>query len=108
MKDTPLKDSQRLLSPRRNTTQATDIGGLVQEQLAHFAIEPDTPFGRQLGAIATHLYTCQHEVDLLWETTIQEMASLQATDRVARFNALKFLSFQSVEGEQCLIGVFLF
>ena len=94
MKDTPLKNSQRLLSPRRNTTQATDVGGLVQEQLAHFAIDADSPFGHHLGAIATHLYTCQHEVDLLWETTIQEMASLHSTDRVARFNALKFLSFQ--------------
>ena len=94
MKDTSIKNSQRLLSPRRNSTQATDIHGLVDEQLAHFSIDSNTPFGQHLGAIATHLYESQAQVDLLWDTTISEMTSLETTDRVARFNALKFLSFQ--------------
>ncbi len=94
MTDSVIKNSQRLLSPRRNTTAATDINELVEEQLNHFSVDPTTAFGRHLAAIATHLYESQDEVDAIWQTTISEMTSLDATDRISRFNALKFLSFQ--------------
>ena len=30
----------RQLSPRRNTTEAHDLAGLVDEQLRHFGIDP--------------------------------------------------------------------
>ena len=86
--------AQRRLSPRRNTTEATDITSLVAEQLVHFSVDQNTPFGQHLASIATHLYESQDEVEALWQTTLSEMAVLPAGDRIARFNALKFLSFQ--------------
>ena len=44
MSKSSIKDNQRLLSPRRNSTTATDVDGLVEEQLKHF-------FSRFLNAI---------------------------------------------------------
>ena len=94
MSKSSIRDNQRLLSPRRNSTTATDVDGLVEEQLKHFSVDSSTPFGRHLAAIATHLYQSQDEVESLWQVTLSEMTSLEASDRIARFNALKFLSFQ--------------
>ncbi len=87
-------DSMRRLSPRRNSTTATDVGGLVSEQLAHFGIEADTDFGRTLARIATRLYETQEDLDGLWQLTLREISGLEHADRIARFNAKKFLSFQ--------------
>lgn len=94
MKSSTISDSQRRLSPRRNSTQALDIEGLVSEQLEHFSIDRNTPFGEHLAAIATHLYHGQESVESLWESTLGEMTELEMSDKIARFNALKFLSFQ--------------
>src|SRR5712675_2357891 len=55
----------RELSPRRGTSTATDLDGLVVEQLEHFAIDPKS-----------------------------ELATLDRRDRIACFNAKKFLCFQ--------------
>lgn len=45
----------RELSPRRNTTRAASLDALVDEQLRHFAIDPDSEYGRRLGALAANL-----------------------------------------------------
>jgi len=84
----------RRLSPRRNSTQAADIPALVAEQLAHFGIEAGTPFGQQLARVATRLYEAHDDLDDLWKLTLQTVESLDRSDRVAYFNAKKFLSFQ--------------
>jgi O-acetylhomoserine/O-acetylserine sulfhydrylase-like pyridoxal-dependent enzyme len=82
------------LSPRRNTTRATNIPQLVAEQLVHFGIDGGTPFGNALGRIAERLYECEADVDRLWQVTLQSIQSLDRSDRIAYFNAKKFLSFQ--------------
>lgn len=84
----------RRLSPRRNSTQATDIPALVAEQLAHFGIVADTPFGQKLARVATRLYEAHDDLDDLWRVTLETVDSLDRSDRVAYFNAKKFLSFQ--------------
>ena len=84
----------RELSPRRNTTAATDIPTLVTEQLRHFSIDPQTDFGRRLGALAESLYTSNVAAHDLWAVTLRELANLDQRDRVARFNAKRFLCFQ--------------
>jgi O-acetylhomoserine/O-acetylserine sulfhydrylase-like pyridoxal-dependent enzyme len=84
----------RQLSPRRSTSAATDIDGLVAEQLAHFAIDPGTELGRSLGRLAGHIYRANVELHQLWELTVREMATLERRDRIAAFNAKKFLCFQ--------------
>ncbi len=84
----------RELSPRRTTSQATDIEGLVAEQLAHFSIAPETALGQSLGRLAGHLYRANAELHQLWDLTTRELASLDRRDRIACFNAKKFLCFQ--------------
>ena len=84
----------RQLSPRRSTSTASDIDGLVAEQLAHFAIDLNTELGRTLGRLAGHIYRTNVELHQLWELTVREMAKLDRRDRIAAFNAKKFLCFQ--------------
>jgi O-acetylhomoserine/O-acetylserine sulfhydrylase-like pyridoxal-dependent enzyme len=84
----------RELSPRRNTTVAAGIDELVDEQLRHFAIEPGSEFGRRLGDLARHLYQGNAAAHQLWDVAVRELAVLDARDRVARFNAKRFLCFQ--------------
>ncbi len=82
------------LSPRRNTTEATDAPSLVDEQLRHFGIDPQSEFGASLAKITLHLYAAQVDTEALWNQTLQSMVQLERTEKIARFNAKKFLSFQ--------------
>ena len=84
----------RELSPRRNSTTAVDLDTLVNEQLLHFSIDPASDFGRHLGALASHLYSANVATHELWRLTVRELSSLDQRDRVARFNAKRFLCFQ--------------
>jgi cystathionine beta-lyase/cystathionine gamma-synthase len=89
-----LSDTARLLSPRRKSTQAADVDSLVLEQLAHFGIDPATDFGKSLGSVARSLYVAANDVEKLWSTTLSQLHSLDRRDRIAWFNAKKFLGFQ--------------
>src|SRR5438067_3692988 len=84
----------RRLSPKRNSTTATDIPALVAEQLNHFGIDPSKEIGQALARIATRLYETAGDLDALWRITMETIASLPRQDRIALFNAKKFLSFQ--------------
>src|SRR5438876_6587156 len=84
----------RELSPRRSTSTATDVTGLVAEQLAHFAIDPKTEMGGALGRLAEHIYRANIELHQLWDLTTAQLGSLDRRDRIAYFNAKKFLCFQ--------------
>lgn len=84
----------RLLSPRRKSTQATTLHELALEQLAHFHIDPASPTGEPLLALAEKLYAAHGDVMALWEATTRELGRLPRQDRLALFNAKKFLSFQ--------------
>jgi len=84
----------RELSPRRNTTTAADLDSLVDEQLRHFSIDPSGEFGRRVGDLARHLYSANVAAHELWQLGLRELASLDHRDRVARFNAKRFLCFQ--------------
>lgn len=84
----------RLLSPRRKTSRATTLDDLVADQMTHFGIDPASPFGATLARLARRLYECQDDLDLLWRQTMQAIGQLERADRIAYFNAKKFLSFQ--------------
>ncbi|MCE9556168.1 MAG: PLP-dependent transferase [Planctomycetes bacterium] len=84
----------RQLSPRRNTTSATTVDELVAEQLAHFGIAAETDYGRTLGRIAARMYESQADLDGLWQLTLSSIDGLDRSDKIAYFNAKKFLSFQ--------------
>lgn len=86
--------AMRNLSPRRRATIAADADALVAEQLAHFHIDPATDYGQALGRIVGRLYECGADLDRLWKVTFETIDSLDQSDRIACFNAKKFLSFQ--------------
>ncbi|HEY6564060.1 MAG TPA: PLP-dependent transferase, partial [Pirellulaceae bacterium] len=86
--------SMRKLSPRRNSSEASTLDELVAEQLHHFQIDPDTEFGRTLARATARLYESQADVEDLWRVSLATMRDLDAADRIVRFNAKKFLSFQ--------------
>jgi cystathionine beta-lyase/cystathionine gamma-synthase len=87
-------DAARELSPRRKTTSATSVAELVREQLAHFSLDPDSPVGRELAEVATHVYRANQSMHGLWDATVERLASLDRRDRIAFWNAKRFLCFQ--------------
>ena len=87
-------EASRLLSPRRKTSQADSLEALAAEQLEHFGIDRGSDFGAALFNTALHLYRAQAEVSELWRITRETILQLDRTDRIAYFNAKKFLSFQ--------------
>jgi O-acetylhomoserine (thiol)-lyase len=84
----------KILSPKRNTTMATSVEELSNEQLQHFGIDPRSDYGQALGSLTQHLYHAQVDVQQLWKVTTDTLAGLSKQDKVAYFNAKKFLSFQ--------------
>lgn len=84
----------KVLSPKRNTTQALSIEALADEQLAHFGIDQNSEYGKALGSAATHLYHTQMNMQQLWQITTDTLDTLNKEDKIAYFNAKKFLSFQ--------------
>ena len=86
--------AMKKLSPRRNTTQATNAAELVREQLAHFGLDSQTAFGQHIARLAERLYASQADVEQLWRETLDAMDKLDRADRIAWFNAKKFLTFQ--------------
>jgi cystathionine beta-lyase/cystathionine gamma-synthase len=89
-----LPPGARRLSPRRNSTEAESTEELVLEQLAHFGIDPGSGLGPLLKRIATRMYDAQCDVEELWEQTAEAFRTMSREDRIAYFNAKKFLSFQ--------------
>jgi O-acetylhomoserine/O-acetylserine sulfhydrylase-like pyridoxal-dependent enzyme len=87
-------EASRVLSPRRKSTTATTVEELAAEQLSHFGIGRDSDYGRALYAAAVNLYRAQADVTELWRITRETIFGLDREDRVAYFNAKKFLSFQ--------------
>ncbi|MCW8125696.1 hypothetical protein [Microbulbifer halophilus] len=53
-------EGAKILSPRRNSSSASDIEMLAREQLEHFHIAPDSEHGRLL------LYRVQGDIGQLW------------------------------------------
>ena len=84
----------KVLSPKRNTTKAETTEGLVEEQLSHFGIDASSEYGKALANTAHHLYGAHASVMQLWDITSNTLQGLDKEDRVAYFNAKKFLSFQ--------------
>jgi O-acetylhomoserine (thiol)-lyase len=84
----------KILSPRRKTTEAADAAELAREQLAHFHLDPSSAVGRPLLALAQKLYAAHADLEELWRATTRTLVDLPRTDRLALFNAKKFLAFQ--------------
>src|SRR6185369_1573600 len=92
--DQNLLPQMRRLSPRRKTTVATSVPELVAEQLAHFGIDATSDFGQTLARLTGRLYETQGDLERLWQITTETIGRLDRSDRIAYFNAKKFVSFQ--------------
>ncbi|HEX4795693.1 MAG TPA: PLP-dependent transferase [Humisphaera sp.] len=84
----------RALSPKRKSTELDSVDGLVAEQLAHYHIDASSEYGQILSRIAARIYECGADLDRLWKVTARTIDALDRSDRVAYFNAKKFLAFQ--------------
>src|SRR5690349_20540982 len=82
------------LSPRRHTTQATTTDDLTTEQLTHFGIDPTSDHGKALAALVTQLFTTNIAAHDLWTVSSRTLSTLNRSDRVAWFNAKRFVCFQ--------------
>lgn len=87
-------ENAKVLSPKRNTSSAASITELAQEQLQHFGIDPESEYGKSLFDTAKNLYQAQVDVNNLWQITNKSLENLDRKDKIAYFNAKKFLSFQ--------------
>ncbi|MDB6169961.1 MAG: O-acetylhomoserine sulfhydrylase / O-succinylhomoserine sulfhydrylase [Verrucomicrobia bacterium] len=92
--ETSAAPAAKLLSPRRKTTQARSIAELAREQLAHFHLDPASAAGAPLLRLAERLYAAHGDLTELWDATLRELPRLPRGDRIALFNAKKFLAFQ--------------
>src|SRR6185312_5984865 len=54
----------------------------------------NSEYGKALGGVVGRLYACGADIERLWQITARTIDSLDRSDRVAYFNAKKFLSFQ--------------
>ena len=84
----------RQLSPLRKTTSAASVEDLVKEQLEHFSIDAGSPIGRELANVLHHIYHANVGLQGVWSETLRCLADLDRRDRIACFNAKRFLCFQ--------------
>ena len=84
----------KVLSPRRHSSDATNISELINEQLNHFNIDVKSDYGKAMALAANDIYNAQHNVMNLWEVYNSITSSLDKNDDIAYFNAKRFLSFQ--------------
>ncbi|MFD2178149.1 trans-sulfuration enzyme family protein [Veronia pacifica] len=82
------------LSPLRNTTSKETVEELAIEQAEHFGIDIQSDFGKSLIKLSTHLYEANGHAHDLWSLTLHGLSALDRSDRIAWFNAKRFLSFQ--------------
>ena len=77
----------KILSPKRNTTQATTIDEVTDEQLAHFGIDKNSEYGQALFNTAKHLYYTQANMQQLWQITSDTLFSLFKPSKDTCFTA---------------------
>jgi O-acetylhomoserine/O-acetylserine sulfhydrylase-like pyridoxal-dependent enzyme len=84
----------RELSPRRSTSTARNLDELVAEQLAHFGIDAASPSGKSLAELSGNVYRANVSLHEMWNLLARELPKLDRRDRIAWFNAKRFLCFQ--------------
>lgn len=82
------------LSPRRHSTAASNIEELTAEQLSHFGIDPRSGHGEALASLVRQLFAANVSLHELWTVSARTLAELDRSDRIAWFNAKRFVSFQ--------------
>ncbi|MEM9412971.1 MAG: PLP-dependent transferase, partial [Planctomycetota bacterium] len=92
--ESPSVEQMKKLSPRRNSSTATTLDELVEDQLRHFGIDPNSDYGQTLDRVVRRMYENQDDIERLWSITLDSMNSLSQGDKISRFNSKKFLSFQ--------------
>jgi O-acetylhomoserine/O-acetylserine sulfhydrylase-like pyridoxal-dependent enzyme len=84
----------RQLSPLRVSSKKNSVKKLVKEQLRHFGISPKSETGRCLKQLCKGLYHSNVHVHELWQVSLQQLETMDRGDRIALFNAKRFVCFQ--------------
>ncbi len=93
-KETQSLAARRELSPLRHTTAASTARDLAREQLQHFSIDPESGNGRSLLALVEQLYGANEAAHELWQRSMAALEDMDRQDRIAWFNAKRFVCFQ--------------
>jgi O-acetylhomoserine (thiol)-lyase len=86
--------ARRELSPLRHTSEQQSADALALEQMRHFSVDPDSPHGAALLELTRHLYAANEAGHELWIKTVEALRTLDRKDRIAFFNAKRFVCFQ--------------
>ncbi|WP_237276489.1 aminotransferase class I/II-fold pyridoxal phosphate-dependent enzyme [Tenacibaculum ovolyticum] len=97
-------NNSKILSPKRNSTVCTTVEELATEQLAYFDIDANSAYGETLKKAAIDIYTAQADISKLQEITFDTVGKLDASEKVAYFNAKRFMSFQIAKVLETLQG----
>ena len=90
----PNNKAWKQLSPLRNSSACQSPEALAAEQARHFGVDPDSPEGAALVALTLKLYQTNAAADELARLSMAALAGMDRRDRVAWFNAKRFVSFQ--------------
>ncbi|MCJ8328985.1 MAG: PLP-dependent transferase [Lentisphaeria bacterium] len=82
------------LSPLRKTSTALTVDELVDEQLKHFSIDLKSEMGESLKELCGYIYQTNMSLHQLWQTSTDFLVNLDRKDRIAYFNAKRFICFQ--------------
>ncbi len=82
------------LSPRRHSSAAGTEQELVEEQLRHFGISPQSTHGAALAQLVAALGAANGAAHQVWQMTNAVLSTLDRSDRIAWFNAKRFACFQ--------------
>lgn len=93
-KDNVNMDVAKVLSPKRKTSTCTTVEQLANEQLEHFCIDKNSDYGKALKNATKDIYNAQDDITKLWNITTETISKLDEGEKVAYFNAKRFLSFQ--------------
>lgn len=93
-KENKSEAARRELSPLRHTTSASSARDLAREQLQHFSLDPDSETGRALLALVEQLYGANEAAHELWQRSMAALEQMDRQDRIAWFNAKRFVCFQ--------------
>ncbi|WP_323027966.1 trans-sulfuration enzyme family protein [Gelidibacter japonicus] len=96
--------NSKILSPRRKSTTVTTVEALAAEQLEHFSIDANSDYGKALKSAAIDIYNAQSDITKLQEITSDTISKLDQGEKVAYYNAKRFLSFQIAKVLETLQG----
>ncbi|MCH6579052.1 MAG: PLP-dependent transferase [Nitrospinae bacterium] len=87
--------TKRLLSPNRaDEPHYSDLENVIREQLEYFGIQKGTEVFDQIIPLLRNIYKAEDHIDHIWSFATDYLLYAKHKDKIALFNANKFICFQ--------------